>query len=144
MQGCAPSADHSASENTADICGNMSHWVLEQVIGEEADVPITCLPRLWANLSTCSFSMKVAGRALTPLSSETVLPRCPRQLPRKLYAPSPHVRLHLSLEMVGGTGASHPGGLHTDAHQAAWGAMAAGGPGVRCMCWLLVQPVCSG
>lgn len=54
------------------------------------------------------------------------------------------MKLPLSLEVVGGVGASHPGGLHAEAHPAALGAMAEGGPGIRCMCWLLVQSVCSG
>lgn len=68
------------------------------------------------------FHWSLSSRVLTPPSSSSVLPWSPRQLPRRLHSLSHHVRLPLSLEVVGGAGGSHPGGLHADAHPAALGA----------------------
>lgn len=121
---CAPRAAPNASENTAGICGDRSHWGLEQVIGEEVEVRVMGLPRLWSNLSACSFSLKFIQQG----AHSSILLICaalePRQLPRRLHSLSHHVRLPLSLEVVGGAGRSHPGGLHADAHPAALGAAA--------------------
>lgn len=72
------------------------------------------------------FHWSSSSRVLAPQSFYSVLPWGPRQLPRRLDSLSHHVRLPLSLEIVGGAGVSHPGGLHADAHPAALGATAEG------------------